>query len=50
VASSIVGSSLGRVLLEWLSDTQFRVWSNRLITAIGTYYVGYGLVLLAHIA
>ena len=50
VASSIVGSSLGRLLLERLSDTQFRVWSNRLITAIGSYYVGYGLVLLAHIA
>jgi uncharacterized membrane protein YfcA len=50
VASSIVGSSLGRFLLERLSDTQFRLWSNRLITALGTYYVGYGLVLLAHIA
>src|SRR5471030_1994925 len=50
VASSIVGSSLGRLLLERLSDTQFRSWSNRLITVIGTYYVGYGLVLLAHIA
>ncbi len=50
VASSIAGSSLGRLLLERLSDTQFRVWSNRLITAIGSYYVGYGLVLLAHIA
>ncbi len=50
VASSIVGSSLGRLLLERLSDRQFRTWSNRLITALGTYYVGYGLVLLAHFA
>jgi uncharacterized protein len=50
VASSIVGSSLGRIVLERLSDTQFRTWSHRLITALGTYYVGYGLVLLAHIA
>lgn len=50
VASSIVGASLGRFLLERLSDTQFRVWSNRLITAIGSYYVGYGLVLLVHFA
>lgn len=49
VASSIVGASLGRLLLERLSDTQFRTWSNRLITALATYYVGYGLVLLAHI-
>jgi hypothetical protein len=37
-------------VLERLSDTQFRTWSHRLITVLGTYYVGYGLVLLAHIA
>jgi uncharacterized protein len=50
VASSIVGSSLGRLLLERLSDTQFRSWSNRLITVIGAYYVGHGLVMLVHFA
>jgi uncharacterized membrane protein YfcA len=50
VASSIVGSSLGRLLLERLSDTQFRSWSNRLITGIGAYYVGHGLVMLIHFA
>ena len=50
IASSIVGSSLGRLLLERLSDTQFRSWSNRLITAIGAYYVGHGLVMLIHFA
>ena len=50
VASSIVGSSLGRLLLERLNDTQFRSWSNRLITAIGAYYVGHGLVMLIHFA
>jgi uncharacterized protein len=50
VASSIVGSSLGRLLLERFSDTQFRAWSNRLITAIGAYYVGHGLVMLVHMA
>jgi len=49
IASSIVGTSLGRLLLERLSDTQFRTWSNRLITVLASYYVGYGLVLLAHI-
>ena len=42
-----IGTSLGKLLLERLSDTQFRVWSNRLITALASYYVGYGLVLLA---
>lgn len=50
VASSMIGTSLGKLLLEKLSDKQFRVWSNRLITALASYYVGYGLVLLTGIA
>ncbi len=50
VTSSIVGTSLGKLLLEKLSDAQFRLWSNRLITALASYYVAYGLVLLAGIA
>ena len=50
IASSIVGTSLGKFLLERLSDRQFRVWSNRLITVLASYYVGYGLVLLAGLA
>ena len=50
VASSMVGTSLGKFLLEKLTDSQFRVWSNRLITVLATYYVGYGLVLLTGLA
>ena len=50
VASSVIGTSLGKLLLEKLTDKQFRVWSNRLITALASYYVGYGLVLLVGIA
>ena len=50
IASSIVGTSLGKLVLERLSDTQFRVWSNRLITALASYYVGYGLVLMVGLA
>jgi len=50
VASSMVGTSLGKLLLERLSDAQFRTWSQRLITVLASYYVGYGLVLLAGIA
>jgi uncharacterized membrane protein YfcA len=50
VASSMIGTSLGKLLLERLSDAQFRTWSQRLITALASYYVGYGLVLLAGIA
>ncbi|MBS0517200.1 MAG: TSUP family transporter [Proteobacteria bacterium] len=50
VASSMIGTSLGRLLLDRLTDLQFRVWSNRLITVLASYYVGYGLVLMAGIA
>ena len=45
IASSMIGTSLGKLLLEKLSDKQFRPWSNRIITTIATYYVGYSLVL-----
>ena len=50
IAASMIGTSLGKLLLEKLTDKQFRVWSNRIITALATYYVGYGLVLLAGFA
>jgi uncharacterized membrane protein YfcA len=50
VASSMIGTSCGKFLLERLSDGQFRTWSNRLITALASYYVGYGLVLLVGVA
>jgi uncharacterized protein len=50
VASSMIGTSLGKLLLEKLSDKQFRTWSNRIITTIATYYVGYSLYLMAGIA
>jgi len=50
IASSMIGTSLGKLLLERLSDAQFRTWSQRLITALASYYVGYGLVLMVGIA
>ena len=50
VAASMIGTSLGRLLLERLTDGQFRLWSNRLITTLSAWYVGYGLVLLAGFA
>ena len=50
VASSMIGTSLGKLLLERLSEAQFRAWSHRLITALASYYVGYGVVLLMGIA
>ena len=50
VASSMIGTSLGKLLLEKLTDTQFRAWSNRIITVIAAYYIGYGAVLMARLA
>lgn len=50
IAASMIGTSLGKQILERLSDAQFRSWAGRLITALGLYYVGYGLVLLVGIA
>src|SRR5216684_833115 len=46
IASSMIGTSAGKLVLEKLTDTQFRAWSNRIITVIATYYIGYGVVLL----
>lgn len=50
VAASMIGTSLGKQILERLSDGQFRMWAGRLITVLGLYYVGYGLVLLTGVA
>lgn len=50
VVASMLGTSLGKQILERLSDGQFRMWAGRLITVLGLYYVGYGLVLLTGIA
>jgi len=50
VVSSMIGTSLGKQILERLSDLQFLTWSNRIVTTIATYYVGYGLVLMTGVA
>ena len=50
VVASMIGTSLGKLLLEKLTDTQFRAWSNRIITVIAAYYIGYGAVLMARLA
>jgi len=50
VASSMLGATLGKMLLEKLSEGQFRLWSNRLINAIATWYIGYSVALLAGVA
>lgn len=46
VISAIVGTTLARRILEAMSDSQYRVWANRLITAVSGYYVVQGSYLL----
>ena len=46
VASSIVGTTLARRLLEAMTDVKFRLWANRLITAVACYYLIQGGYLL----
>jgi uncharacterized membrane protein YfcA len=46
VACSMAGTTAARRLLEAMTDLQFRLWANRLITAIACCYILQGLVLL----
>jgi hypothetical protein len=43
----MTGTSLAARVLEALTDQQFRVWANRIITVVCSYYVMHGTVLLA---
>jgi uncharacterized protein len=47
IAASMTGTTLAARVLDALTDQQFRVWANRIITAICSYYVAQGVVLLA---
>ncbi len=47
IAASMTGTSLAARVLEALTDQQFRLWANRIITAICGYYVIHGTFLLA---
>lgn len=46
VASSMLGTTLARRLLDAMTDAQFRLWANRLITAVAGYYAVQGAFLL----
>ena len=46
-SSRSTGTTLAARVLEALSDQQFRVWANRIITAVSSYYMMQGAVLLA---
>jgi uncharacterized membrane protein YfcA len=46
VACSMLGTTAARRLLEAMTELQFRLWANRLITAIAGYYIVQGTMLL----
>jgi uncharacterized protein len=50
IASSMLGTTLAKRVLEAMSDQQYRRWANGIITVIAGYYVCHGAVLmvLAH--
>jgi uncharacterized membrane protein YfcA len=46
ITASMLGTTLARRILEGMTERQFWVWSMRLITTIGCYYIAYGSWLL----
>ncbi len=40
VIMPIIGTSLARPILDRLSDTQYRLWANRIITTMALFYLG----------
>lgn len=46
VASSMIGTTLAKRILEAMSDQQYRRWANAIITVIAGYYVVHGTVLI----
>ena len=47
IAASMLGTTLAAKVLERMSDTQFRRWSNRIVTGVSGYFVAYGCYVLA---
>jgi uncharacterized membrane protein YfcA len=46
IAASMLGTTLARRILEAMTEVQFRIWANRLITTVASYYILYGSWLL----
>jgi len=47
IAASMVGTTLSKRVLERMSDSTYRRWGGRIITGISSWYVAYGVYLLA---
>ena len=46
ILASAIGTTLSTRVLHAMSDGQYRLWANRIVTTIALYYVGYGSWLL----
>ena len=46
IVASMLGTTLAKRFLEAMTDTQYRTWAGRLITAIACYFVIHGTYLL----
>ena len=46
ILASMLGTVLAKRFLEAMTDTQYRRWANRLITAVASYFVAHGAYLL----
>jgi uncharacterized membrane protein YfcA len=46
ILASAVGTTLSTRVLHAMSDGQYRLWANRIVTTIALYYVGHGSWLL----
>ncbi|MBR0648759.1 TSUP family transporter [Roseomonas terrae] len=42
VVASMTGTMLAKRLLEAMSDTTYRLWAGRIVTALGGFYIGQG--------
>lgn len=48
IALAIVGTNLSRRVLDRMTDHDFRRWTRRTVTSVGTFYLCSGLWALAH--
>jgi uncharacterized membrane protein YfcA len=46
ILASMLGTMLAKRVLEAMTDTQYRRWADRIITAIASFYIGQGTWLL----
>ena len=46
IIASAIGTTLSTRVLGAMSDGQYRLWANRIVTTIALYYIGHGSFLL----